>query len=139
VVPLEHELADNDPAPPEELDELFVEQWRRELLQQAWRELEQADAESRSSLYQVLRARADYPDWSSEQLAAHLSASLGEEVNSAWFRQTLRRARIRFAELLRREVRTSLGAVDGDRVEEELVDLRLARYCEVPEPGRRPK
>jgi RNA polymerase sigma factor (sigma-70 family) len=139
VILLEHELSANELAPPEQLDELFVEQWRRELLQQAWRELERADSEGRSCFYQVLRSRADYPEWSSDQLALHLSAELGEEVNAAWVRQTLRRARVRFAQLLRQEVRTSLEDADPDRVEEELADLKLARYCEPLDSKRRPR
>ncbi len=139
VIPLEHELSANELAPPEQLDEQFAEQWRRELLQQAWRELERADNEGRSCFYQVLRSRADFPEWSSDQLAGHLSAELGEEVNAAWVRQNLRRARVRFAELLRQEVRTSLGDVDPDRVEEELADLKLARYCEPLDSTRRPR
>lgn len=139
VAPLEHELSAREPSPPERLDELFVEQWRRELLQQTWHELENGDSGGRSCLYAVLRSRADFPDWSSDQLAGHLSARLNEEVNGAWVRQTLRRARIRFAELLRQEVRTSLGNVEADRVEEELVELGLARYCEPLDGAHRPR
>jgi hypothetical protein len=50
-------------------------------------------------------------------------------------RQTLHRARVKFAALLEEEVRQSLPGEPPERVEEELVELGLFSSCR---PTRRP-
>lgn len=120
-------------APPEsgELEEAFVAEWRRGVLDVAWRELERTEEQQ----YAVLRWRATNPDESADDFAEQLSARHGRPFTAAGVRQTLRRARKTFADLLVAEVARSLGGATGERVERELDDLGLLGYCR-PARGR---
>jgi hypothetical protein len=51
-------------------------------------------------------------------------------VSADWVRQNLRRAREQFADLLLDELTQSLEDPTRERLEEELVDLRLFSYCQ---------
>jgi RNA polymerase sigma-70 factor (ECF subfamily) len=62
-------------------------------------------------------------------MAEQLGARLGRPVTSAGGRQTLHRARAKFADLLVAEVARSLETSAPDRIEQELLDLDLLRYC----------
>jgi RNA polymerase sigma-70 factor (ECF subfamily) len=73
----------------------------------------------------VLRLRADRPDETSEQLAARLSEKLGRTVRPDAIRQQLRRARLRFADLLIAEVAGGLDDPTPERIEDELIALGL--------------
>jgi len=50
-------------------------------------------------------------------------------LTAAGVRQTLHRARVKFAELLVAEVGRSLETSMPDRIEQELIDLGLLPYC----------
>src|SRR5262249_13835802 len=110
-------------------DAEFNALWRAELLRRAWSALEAYQQESRRPLHTVLRFKADHPRLSSTELAEHLGERLGKAITSAALRQTLHPAREKSAELWPEEVRQSLPGASADRVEQELLDLGLFRYC----------
>jgi RNA polymerase sigma factor (sigma-70 family) len=107
----------------------FEQAWRDELLARAWKALAKDQARTGRPYYAVLRLRADHPDESSRWLADRLGTELGRPMTSAGVRQSLHRARERFAELLLDEVARSLNGFDPVQVEDELIELRLLVYC----------
>jgi RNA polymerase sigma factor (sigma-70 family) len=107
-------------------DEQFLESWRQQLLTRAWTALSKASP----NYYTVLRFRAENSDLSSAEMAEQLSPRLKRTVSADWIRQNLRRAREQFADLLLDELTQSLESSSRERLEEELVDLRLLPYCQ---------
>jgi RNA polymerase sigma-70 factor (ECF subfamily) len=79
--------------------------------------------------YAALRFRAEHPELRSPELAERLSVQLGRPLTAVGVRQTLHRARDEFADLLLGEVRQSLENPTRERLEQELVELRLYDYC----------
>jgi RNA polymerase sigma-70 factor (ECF subfamily) len=110
-------------------DQEFLSRWREELLNRAWEALEEKQERTGQLFYAVLRFRAQYPQLNSTQMAEQLAARLGKPLTDAGVRQTLHRAREKFAELLLEEVGRSLQTADTDRIEQELIDLGLLSYC----------
>jgi RNA polymerase sigma-70 factor (ECF subfamily) len=129
------QLADDDPGPAveppsvAEMDHDFLTSWRDELLARAWELLQESDQRSGQSFYAVLRFRAEHADMPSAQMAEALTARLGKPITPAGVRQTLHRARDRFADLLLEEVAHSLQGSGQEELEQELVDLGLLEYC----------
>lgn len=122
------ELNDEHHVDPEnsEVEDPWLAQWRTSLLENAWSELRaMQDATPGSCLYSILRLRTDHPEESSEQLASRVSQQIGRTINAAAARQNLRRARVRFCELLVDEVADGLEDASRDRVQEELIALDL--------------
>jgi RNA polymerase sigma-70 factor (ECF subfamily) len=120
------------PAPtsgPDAADREFVERCREELLGNTWEELRGVEQQTGRPPYTVLRTRVDYPGLTSDQLAEQLGSRLGQPLTAAGLRQTLHRARLKFAALLVAEVGRSLEDAAPDRVEQELMDLDLLEYC----------
>jgi RNA polymerase sigma-70 factor (ECF subfamily) len=115
---------------PEEQDAAFVLSWRKELLARAWKALARVQEESGQPCCDVLRLRVEQPDLQSPQMARELSERLGQPFTPAGVRQILHRAREKFADLLLEETRRSLGPDAQDRVEDELADLGLLKYCQ---------
>jgi RNA polymerase sigma-70 factor (ECF subfamily) len=113
----------------ETLEQSFVAEWKQELLNRAWQALEEADGQSGQLYYTVLRWRAENPKTRAGQLAEELQARLDRPYTEAGIRQTLHRAREKFAELLLAEVRRSLDGAGQEQVEQELMDLGLHSYC----------
>jgi RNA polymerase sigma-70 factor (ECF subfamily) len=113
-----------DPADP---DPLFVESWRQALLGRAWQELAEVEARTGQPFHTVLRLRVDQPNLHSAELAERLSARLGKSVSAASVRQTLHRARDRFADLLLDEVVQTLGRSAEEDLEQELIELNLLK------------
>ena len=111
-----------------EADRVFTERWREELLDRAWEGLAALQQQSGQRYYEVLRWRAEHPGTPAARLAEELSAR-GEPVTEVGVRQTLHRAREKFADLLLHEVARSLETDDPDRLEQELIDLGLLPYC----------
>jgi RNA polymerase sigma-70 factor (ECF subfamily) len=111
-----------------EADRVFTERWREELLDRAWEALAAQQRESGQRYYEVLRWRSEHPGTPAVRLAEELSAR-GEPVTEVGVRQTLHRAREKFADLLLQEVARSLETDDPDRLEQELIDLGLLPYC----------
>jgi RNA polymerase sigma-70 factor (ECF subfamily) len=120
-----------EPAAPitDDADQAFRESWRDELLARSWAALAAAEKESGQPHFTVLRYRADNPDASSAAMADGLSRQLGKMVTAAGVRQTLHRARERFADLLLDEIAQGLDRPTPEALEEELVDLGLLEHC----------
>lgn len=110
-------------------DEEFVARWREEVLNRTWEALAAVESKTGSLFHSVLRYRAGHPDATSDQMAADLGEQLGKPLSAANVRQTLHRAREKFADLLLEEVAGSLETDDTDRLEQELVELNLLPYC----------
>jgi RNA polymerase sigma factor (sigma-70 family) len=113
-----------------ELDRQFVERWRDELLERAWEGLADCERETGQLYYTVLRWRAENPKAPASDLAAKLTADLGRPFSEVGVRQTLHRARGRFADQLLNEVGQSLQTQALDLIEQELRDLGLLPYCQ---------
>jgi RNA polymerase sigma-70 factor (ECF subfamily) len=109
-------------------DQVFLERWREELLDRAWEGLAALQRHTGQRYYTVLRWRAEHPDTPAARLAEEFSAH-GTPVNEAGVRQTLHRAREKFADLLLEEVARSLQTEEPERLEQELIDLGLLPYC----------
>lgn len=108
----------------------FGRSFREEILARTWSALERFQKERPGNVsYDVLRLRALVPEATSEELAAELSRTTGGTVTPASLRQSLRRARDRFAELLLAEVAFDLDAPTPERLAEEVAELGLAPYC----------
>jgi RNA polymerase sigma-70 factor (ECF subfamily) len=112
-----------------ESDHLFEENWCDELLARAWAALAESEAGTDQPYYAVLRFRADHPELRSPQLAEQLTARLGRAFSAAGVRQTLHRAREKFADLLLDELAHSLEYPQAEQLAEELVELGLLDYC----------
>lgn len=107
----------------------WLASWQKTVLDHTWSALKDDDKNDRkASAYAVLRLRSELPDASSDELAIELSRRTGKEVLPANFRQLLRRARLRFAELLIDEVSSCLEDVNPDRVLDELSALELLEH-----------
>ena len=102
---------------------------QREVLDAAWRGLEAFERTNEGCLYHtVLALRAEYADDDSAELAERLSQTTSRSWRADAARQLLRRARLRFAQLVVEEVAQSLDQPGPEEVEDELVDLGLASY-----------
>jgi RNA polymerase sigma factor (sigma-70 family) len=112
-----------------ESDAAFQESWRNELLGRAWSALAQIEKQSGQPFHTVLQYRAAHPEARSEQMAIELSQQMAKQVNAAWVRQTLHRAREKFAELLLDEVLQTLRTPTMGDLEQELIDIGLIEYC----------
>jgi RNA polymerase sigma-70 factor (ECF subfamily) len=110
-------------------DRIFLERWREELLDRAWEALASLEESTGQQFYTVLRWRAEHPGVPAASLANELTTRRGQSCTEAGVRQTLHRARGRFAELLLEEVARSLDTDSPEAVEEELADLGLMIYC----------
>jgi RNA polymerase sigma-70 factor (ECF subfamily) len=118
-----------DPVAGEDLDASFLARWREALLGRAWEELARVQQESGQPYYTVLRLKAANPKVRSVQLAEQLQTQLGKPVSADGLRQLVHRAREKFAELLVREVASSLQSSEPEKLEQELIELDLLSYC----------
>jgi RNA polymerase sigma-70 factor (ECF subfamily) len=118
--------SDSDP-PQFEVE--FIESWKKDLLERAWRVLLDLEKKTGLPYYTVLRLRVDHPDLRSHQLAEKLSAALGRAVTAGAFRQAVQRARLKYVSFLIDEVKASLQDPSPENVEEELGDLGLLEFC----------
>jgi RNA polymerase sigma-70 factor (ECF subfamily) len=116
--------ADNLSAPAD-ADATFARCWQEGLLARAWQELR----DEGPGLYVALRWRVEHPDESAADGALAASTALGRPISVVAFRQTLHRARQKFADLLRAEVATSIGSAEAADVDDELAILGLLAYC----------
>lgn len=125
---LPDDLAGREPRPDAGLEQLFQQSWRDDLLARTWDSLADEEKQTGQPFYSVLRFRAEHPELRSPELARCLGEALHRAVSAEAVRQTLHRARKRFAGLLRGHVQASLASDDPEAVEDELRDLGLLRY-----------
>jgi RNA polymerase sigma factor (sigma-70 family) len=120
------EIAGNDGSSD---DPNWLASWRQNALDLTWSALESFErSQPDSSAVVLLRLRAAFPDASSEELAERLSEKTKKSVTPEAARQQLRRARVKFAELLIEEIADGLEDASPDDVEEELAALGLMDY-----------
>jgi RNA polymerase sigma-70 factor (ECF subfamily) len=115
----------NVEAPAEDNDAAFNQSWREELLARTWDAL----ADAQPTFYTVLRFRTAHPKMPSGEMAERLGAQIGRPLTAGGVRQTLRRAREMYGDLLLEEVAGSLTSADVEQVEDELRELNLLPYC----------
>jgi RNA polymerase sigma-70 factor (ECF subfamily) len=124
---------EHDPAAPADepvwSDQQFVESWRNELLNRAWKGLAQIEQQTGQPFHSVLQMRSRNVDLRSTDLAVELSQQLKKPVTSEWVRQNLHRAREKFAEILVDEVAQTLVNPTLQDLELELIDVGLHEYC----------
>ena len=119
-------LADDDL---DQADAEFLADWRRCLLDRAWRGLEAHQRRAAGNLfYTALRLAVDHPEEDSEALAARASEQAGRPLRADAFRKQLSRARRAFAQLLVQEVTLTLEKPTPEMLEEELGELGLLEY-----------
>jgi RNA polymerase sigma-70 factor (ECF subfamily) len=112
-----------------EADRLFRDSWRDELLNRAWKALATLQEQTGQPFYAVLWQRAQQPQLRSAAMAERFGATLGKPVSAAWVRQTLHRARGKFAQLLLSEVLQTMENAGAEQLEDELRELGLLEYC----------
>ena len=112
------------------LEKQFNENWRQQLLTQAWSRLAEFEKESNNWFHTVLIVRSQNPDATSDELAALMSEKTGEPVTSDWVRQKLHRGRKKFSDLVTDEIRSSLSIHDKSTIEVELAELGLQKYIQ---------
>jgi RNA polymerase sigma factor (sigma-70 family) len=113
-----------------ESDHQFLDSWRSELLDHAWKSLNALEQEMSQPFHSVLQFRAQHPEMRSSEMAEQLSQNLGRTVNAAWVRQTLHRAREKFAAFLVDDVQATLESPTVAQLEDELIILGLHGYCQ---------
>ena len=99
------------------------------VLEHAWEAIRDFERKTPTNpAYTLLKLRTEFPDASSDDLAAKLGVKLGKTIRADAGRQMLRRARLRFAEALVDEVACGLADPTPARVADELASLGLLEY-----------
>ncbi len=119
-----------DPAGgPAECERQWREEWRRCVLDKAWRSLDAHQQQHTDNLfYTVVRLASDHPRESSQQLAERASRQVGRPLKPAAFRKQLSRARRMFAEEILCEVEQTVENDCRADIEEELIELGLLEF-----------
>ena len=128
-------------------DSAWLASWGQNALDLTWSAMESFErSQPGSSAMAILRLRARFPEASSDELAQRLTEKTGQSIRPEALRQQLRRARVKFAELLIAEIADGLENAAPDDVEEELAALGLMDYVRDLLPadwkerhGRKPK
>lgn len=110
-------------------DREFQTHWREGLLNHAWEQLEQDQNERGGIYFSLLRARADNPDISHDDLIDEVEKQTGTRPKLGSLRVTLHRSRQKFADYLVEAVASSLSDRSDGRLEDELIALDLKKYC----------
>jgi RNA polymerase sigma factor (sigma-70 family) len=110
-------------------DDTFEKNWRQELLNRAWEGLAEVERSTGQLFHTFLEHRTRNPQTSSARMAEEFGKKLGKRLTAESVRQTLHRARQRFAELLLEEVAHTVESRQRDVLEQELLDLGLYEYC----------
>jgi hypothetical protein len=123
-------LASAELTPGEEADRVWITDWRECLLDRTWRALLalQDNSGGASPYYTVLRLAVDHPNDTSTVLAARAEAALQRPIRADTYRQQLRRARRRFAELLRDEVARTLDDPTPEAIVDEFINLEMLEF-----------
>ena len=127
--PVDLDVGDAEKGAEDPEQDPWLEGWRNNLLSIAWSKMEEYQSANPTSIaYTVLRLRAEHPGDDSKQLAEKLSEAVGRTIKPDTTRQQLRRARLRFAEMLVEEIADGLDQPDQTRVQEELISLGLYEH-----------
>jgi hypothetical protein len=124
-------------------DQLWVDEWRKCLLERACRALEEHQSQSPGNLsHIVLNVIVENPLDDSKTLAARISTAIGRPLREEAFRKQLSRARRLLARLLAKEVARTLDHATSDQIKEELIVLGFWKYIRdyvktEPRPSRR--
>jgi RNA polymerase sigma-70 factor (ECF subfamily) len=119
-------LPPGDILDPSEPDAEYDRAWRATILERVFARLDTYEASTPKNRYaSILRLRHDNPDASIEELAERLSTTLGTRVSPEAFRKTLQRARIKFFDLLKQELRETIHPSTAEDIEDEINDLGL--------------
>lgn len=111
-------------------EEEFTKVWRDELLRRAWDALAEAERTSGRPIHTVMDQRVTNPELSSAELAVRLTSKLERSITPSNLRVMLHRARDEFAHRLLDEVTHTLDQPVRSAIEEELIELRLLKYCQ---------
>jgi len=128
--PLGPDVEAAQPAPePADDDAAFQKVWAEELMNHAWKSLEQAEKETGKPYFSLMLYRAQNR-CSSLDMSQLFSKRLGRALSADNVRKLLQRGQEMLGELLVDEVARSLRENEGDivsaeQVEEELIDLKL--------------
>jgi RNA polymerase sigma factor (sigma-70 family) len=101
----------------------WLADWRKVVLDHTWSAYKHQAGSTIG--YALLKLRSELPEATSDELAAKLSEATGTTVRADSARQTLRRARLAFAQCLLDEVRTGLDEDTPARIVDELAALEL--------------
>jgi RNA polymerase sigma-70 factor (ECF subfamily) len=111
------------------LQERWLDEWRRCLLDRARQALARRQSRTPGNLFHtVLGLIVDNPLDDARTLAARASALLGRPLKTEAFRQQVSRARRAFAVLLAREAALTLDQPTADEIRDELIELALWEY-----------
>lgn len=123
-------IVSEQPSPEEEIDKVWIAQWRECLLDRTWRVFrqQQEKGEVNKAYYIILRLTVDNPGLSSTALAAKAGVILDKSIRPDAARQYLRRARRHYAELLRDEVARTLDNPSPESLVDEFIDLGILDY-----------
>jgi len=114
-----------DPAGP---DDEYDQVWREAIINRVLARLDTYEANTLKNRYAtVLRLRIDHPKESIEELAQRLTGRIGTGVTPEAFRKTLQRARSKFCELLKLELRETIHPAGPEDIEAEINDLGLGQ------------
>jgi RNA polymerase sigma factor (sigma-70 family) len=107
----------------------WLASWQKTVLDHAWASLKDFERQNpKNPAHALLRLRTEFPEETSDQLAEKLSKQVGTTIRPDTCRQMLRRARLKFAELLVEEIRLGIEDPSPARVEEELAALELLDF-----------
>lgn len=110
-------------------DQLWVNEWRKCLLERACRALQEHQSQSPRNLFHiVLSMIVENPLDDSKTLAARTSAAIGRPLREEAFRKQVSRARRLLARLLVKEVARTLDHATSDQIKEELIVLGFWNY-----------
>lgn len=124
------DVVDEQPSAAEEMDRVWLNQWRECLLDRTWKTYkhQQDQGKITSGYYTILKLAVESPGMTSTALAARAEAELQRPIRPDTYRQLLRRARRRFAELLRDEVARTLDDPTPEALVDEFIDLGMLDY-----------
>jgi RNA polymerase sigma factor (sigma-70 family) len=113
---------DDDPAE----DPAWTAEWRASVLKLVWDAMQQLERRQPDSMAcTLLKLRAEFPDDTSEELAAKFAERTGTRLRADALRQKLRRARLQFVDLLVSELAGTIRDPSPEKIEGELADLGL--------------
>jgi hypothetical protein len=121
-------VTDPDPTPEQESDRLWLMEWRACLLDRAWQALQAHQDIKGSPYHTVLRLAVNHPNDTSLMLASRAERELKRPMRPDAFRQQLKRARRRFAEILRDEVARTLDDPTPEAIVDEFIDLGILEF-----------